>query len=110
MASPAPAASPTLCRGGNIGYKAFARKLTPDADVAVLILVATCSFDNSGFTISFQPADNGFQLLQQPPTGIVREMVTYCTASWASVGLEVPPGHVTVTDGFGSHRVHVKEW
>jgi hypothetical protein len=54
-----------------------------------------------------RPAD----LVEQPPTGIFRNMVTYYVTSWTT-GIEADsvPSHVTVSDPFGQHRVHVKAW
>jgi hypothetical protein len=107
----APTPNLSLSRGAAIEYKAYARRFQPNIDAAVLILLATCYHDSSGFAISFQQTASGFELVEQPPTGIVREMVTYYVADWTS-GVEAAsvPSHVTITDGFGQHRVHVKDW
>ena len=112
MSTPAvaPSATPILCHGNDIGYKAFARRLTPTADIAVLILIANCYFDNSGYTISIQSTANGFELLEQPPSGIFHDLVSYCMATWTSPGLIDVPAHVMITDAFGTHKVHVENW
>jgi hypothetical protein len=113
MSSPtiAPSPNPALSHGAAIEYKAYARRFQPNIDAAVLTLVATCYYATSGFTISFQSTASGFELVEQPPTGIVRDMVTYYVASWTN-GIEVDalPSHVMITDAFGQHRVHVKTW
>jgi hypothetical protein len=109
--STTPVSSPALSRGTAIEYKAYARHFQPNSDAGVLILVATCYYDTSGFTISFQSAATGFDLVEQPPTGIFRNMVTYYVASWTTgIDADTVPSHVTVTDAFGQHRVHVKTW
>jgi hypothetical protein len=113
MSSPTTAPSPnlSLSRGAAIEYKAFARRFQPTLDASVLVLVATCYYDTSGFSILLQPTASGYQLVEQPPTGIVLNLVTYYATSWTT-GIEedVTPTHVTITDSFGDHKVHVKEW
>jgi len=113
MATPNTAPSPNLAlsRGTGIEYKAYARRFQPNIDASVLILMATCYYDTSGFAISFQPSASGYELVEQPPTGVFRNMVTYYVTSWTT-GIEADsvPTHVTVTDSFGQHRVHVKPW
>jgi hypothetical protein len=115
-ATPTPAVSiptpaPSLSHGSAIEYRAYARQFFPNSNAAVLFLAATCFYGSSGFSISFQPTDSGFELLEQVPTGIVHELVTYYSASWNSGQQETtPPKHVTITDAFGQHRVRVEEW
>jgi hypothetical protein len=113
MASPttAPSTKLALSRGTGIEYKAYARRFQPNLNASVLILVATCFYDTSGFTISFQPTASGYELIEQPPTGVFRNLVTYYVSSWTT-GIETTatPAHVTISDSFGQHRVHVKEW
>ena len=113
MATPNTAPSPNLAlsRGAGIEYKAYARRFQPNSDASVLILTATCYYETSGVSISFQPSASGYELVEQPPTGIFRNMVTYYVTSWTT-GIEADsvPTHVTVTDSFGQHRVHVKPW
>jgi hypothetical protein len=112
-ATTAPTPNLSLSRGAAIEYKAYARRFQPNIDAAVLILMATCYYDTSGFAISFQKTADGFELVEQPPTGIFTNLVTYYVASWTS-GVEAvataTTSHVTVTDSFGQHRVHVKDW
>lgn len=73
--APAPATAPTpapvLCQGNQIEYKAFARHYAAGQQVATLVLLATCNFNSSGYSIAFQPTATGFQLMEQPPGGIV---------------------------------------
>lgn len=113
MSSPSltPIPALALSRGAAIEYKAYARPFQPNLDAAVLILVATCYYDTGGFTISFQPTASGFELVEKPPAGIHTNIVTYYTTSWTN-GVEAAsvPTHVTITDSFGEHRVHVKRW
>lgn len=102
---------PIPSHGNAIEYRAYSRKFFPNSDAAVLFLAATCYYDTAGFSIAFQPTDSGFELVEHPPTGIVPQLVTYYSASWNSSQQETtPPKHVTITDAFGQHRVHVKEW
>jgi hypothetical protein len=109
--TPAPTLAPGLSHGNAIEYRAFARQFFPNSSAAVLFLTATCYYGSAGFSISFQPTASGFELIEHPPTGIVSELVTYYSASWNSGQQETtPPKHVTVTDAFGQHRVHVQEW
>ncbi len=111
--APAPATAPTpapvLCQGNQIEYKAFARHYAAGQQVATLVLLATCNFNSSGYSIAFQPTATGFQLMEQPPGGIVHFIVSYCSTSWTSF-LEQVPSHVTVVDAAGEHKVHVKPW
>jgi hypothetical protein len=113
MSSPtvSPANPPALSHGSAIEYKAFARRFFSSAEGAVLFLAATCYYDSQGWVISFQPIASGFELVEQPPTHAVPQLVTYCSASWNSGQQELTvPTHVTITDSFGEHRVHVKDW
>lgn len=113
MSSPTPAApsGPALSRGTPIEYKAYARRFQPDVDASVLILMATCYYDKSGFTIAFQPTASGYELTEQSPAGIFRNMITYYVTSFTTgIEADVTPSHVTITDSFGQHRVHVKPW
>jgi hypothetical protein len=111
MSSPTTSPTPTLSHGSAIEYRAYTRQFFPNSSAAVLFLTATCYYGTSGFSISFQPTDSGFELIEQPPTGIVSDLVTYYSASWNSSQQETtPPRHVTITDAFGQHKVHVREW
>jgi hypothetical protein len=113
MSSPAtsPSTTPALCGGSAIEYRAYARQFFPNSDAAVLFLAATCYFGSQGWTISFQATASGFELVQQAPTHAVPQLVTYYSASWNSGQQETTvPKHVTITDAFGQHRVHVQPW
>jgi hypothetical protein len=113
MSSPtiAPSTSPALSRGSAIEYKAYARRFFPTSEAAVLFLAATCYYDSQGWGISFQQTDSGFELVENPPSHAVPQLVTYYSASWNSGQQETtPPPHVTIADSFGDHRVHVKPW
>ncbi|MGD0570065.1 MAG: hypothetical protein ABSA78_16810 [Candidatus Sulfotelmatobacter sp.] len=110
-AQPVPV-SPPLSRGSEIEYKAFARAFD-EGGPAVLVLIATCSYGTSGFTIYFASGQglNEFELLEKPPSGIVEELVTYYMASWStSQRLADPPKHVAITDASGTYRVKVEPW
>src|SRR5260370_5431587 len=74
-----------LSRGLDIEYKAFARSFQPDGTAAVLYLIATCYYKTSGFTIFIEEDSGQFNLMEQPPTGIFRDIVTYYDASWTNV-------------------------
>jgi hypothetical protein len=109
MSSPTPATN--LSHGTSIEYKAYARRFFPNSSAAVLFLAATCYYNEAGFSISFQPTANGFDLIEHPPTGIVPQLVTYYSASWNSSQQETtPPSHVVISDAFGQHRVKVHNW
>ena len=111
MSSPATTPTPGPSHGTAIEYKAYARHFFPNSDAAVLTLIATCYYGTAGFSIAFQPTASGFELIEHPPTGIVPDLVTYYSASWNSSQQETtPPAHVIITDAFGQHRIHVKEW
>jgi len=75
--------------------------------------MATCSYPTTGFTIFFEEDGGKMKLMQLPPTGIFENLVTYYSASWPTKGTpgqsEIPK-HVTITDAYGEHRVHVKPW
>jgi hypothetical protein len=112
-ATPPPTPAPGLSHGLEIEYKAFARSFTQDKKVGTLYLMATCSYVTSGFTIFFEEDSGNFKLMEQPPTGVFLNLVTYYAATWPMKGT---PGqreistHVTITDAYGNHRVHVKPW
>ena len=113
MSSPSvsPSTPSALSHGSAIEYKAFARRFFSSTEGAVLFLAATCYYDSEGWAISFQPTASGFELVEQPPTHAVPQLVTYCSASWNSGQQELTvPTHVTITDSFGEHRVHMKDW
>jgi hypothetical protein len=115
MSSPGNAPqAPTLCNGLEIEYKAFARSFFQKEKAAVLYVVATCYYTHAGMTILFEENTGKLQLMQQPPTGIFPQLVTYYVASWPTAGApgEVVnvPAEITVVDGYGEHQVPVKPW
>lgn len=112
--APAPAAvpAPRLSHGVEIEYKAFARRFSQGPD-GVLYLLATCYYPTSGFTIFFEEDSGKFQLMEQPPTGVFMNLVTYYAADWPSAGVSEKrelPTEVTIVDAQGEHRVHVRPW
>jgi hypothetical protein len=110
---PLPTPAPALSHGLQIEYKAFARTFTQDKKVGVLCLMATCSYVTTGFTIFFEEDSGNFKLMEQPPAGIFLNLVTYYSASWPTTGTpgeRALPAHVSITDAYGEHRVHVKPW
>jgi hypothetical protein len=105
--------APTLSHGLEIEYKAFVRPFTDNKKVGTLVLLATCSYLTSGFTIFFQEDSGHINLMEQPPSGVFMNLVTYYSASWpakGSPGQSEIPKHITVTDAYGDHEVHVREW
>jgi hypothetical protein len=110
--APTPILAPDLSHGVAIEYRAYTRKFYPNQDGAVLFLAATCNYGSSGRSIFFQSTGaNTFTLMENRPSGVVSEIVTYYSASWNSSQQEFPPpSHVTITDAFGDHHVHVKAW
>src|SRR5271170_4875956 len=89
-----------------LGLSPKTRRLAP------LYLLATCSYVTSGFTIFFEEDSGDFNLMEQPPTGVFMNLVTYYAASWPTSGIpgqREMPKHVTITDAYGDHKVHVKE-
>ncbi len=100
-----------LSNGIAIEYKAYVRKFFAQGG-GTLFIVATCYYETGGFTISLQQTQPGhLNLLETPPSGIHTDMVTYEVASWTSnVNADSIPGHVTIADAHGSHRVAVKAW
>ena len=106
--SAAPTPPPAdLCRGEALQYRAYLRKLDPNASAGLLIVVANCYYDRQGWSIAFK----GRSLYQTPPTGIEPLLDTFYVASWtSSYELGDPPATVEITDGFGTHAVPVKPW
>jgi hypothetical protein len=104
--------SPPLSQGSEIEYRAFARTFD-EGPAAVLMLIATCFYPTSGWTIYFKPGEglHQFDLLEKPPSGIFNPLVTYNSASWATgQRLADPPASVTITDAGGEHDVEVEVW
>jgi hypothetical protein len=111
-ASPATLPAAQLSHGLEVEYKAFARSFSNGTD-GVLYLLATCYYPNSGFTIFFQENSGKFQLMEQPPTGVFMNLVTYYVASWPPTGVSYEgalPKEVTIVDAQGEHRVDVRPW
>lgn len=109
---PTPPPPLSLSHGIDIEYKAFARHFG-QPKVAVLYLVATCYYTTSGFTIFFEEDSGKFKLMEQPPTGVFLNLVTYYVASWPQDGMSgerVLPKQITIVDSYGEHRVTVKPW
>jgi hypothetical protein len=107
--------APELCHGTAIEYKALTRPfLNKEKSDAVLYLIATCSYGTPGFTIFFEDEGSGnFRLMEQPPTGVVMELVSYYIATWPTKSIPAEtqvPTHVTIVDAYGEHRVHVRPW
>lgn len=101
-----------LSHGLGIEYKAFARSFSQGTD-GVLFLMATCYYLTSGFTIFFEEDSGKFKLMEQPPTGVFLNLVTYYLAAWPPNGVSEEralPAQVTIVDAQGEHRVHVKPW
>jgi hypothetical protein len=104
--------SPPLSQGLEIEYRAFARTFD-QGPAAVLMLIATCYYPTSGYSIYFEPGDapDEFELLEKPPSGIFNPLVTYNSASWATgQRLAEPPDSVTITDASGEHEIEVEVW
>jgi hypothetical protein len=113
MSSPTTAPSPTVTpsHGSAIEYRAYARQFFPGSEAAVLFLAATCHYGSQGWTISLQETATGFELVEQPPAHAEPQIVAYYSASLNSSQQEgTVPKHVTISDSFGQHRVHVKPW
>jgi hypothetical protein len=110
--STSPTPAPVLSNGASLEYKAFARSFFQGSEGAVLLLVASCYFPSAGFQIFFQEDAGTFKLMQQNPTGIEPQIVTYTFASWpaSSPGLSQQPSHVTIEDAHGQHKVRVEHW
>jgi hypothetical protein len=100
-----------LSNGIAIEYKAYVRKFFEQGG-GTLFIMATCYYETAGFTISLQQIQPGhLNLVETPPTGIHTDMVSYYVADWTSnVNADNIPGHVTITDAHGAHRVAVKAW
>ena len=81
-----PAPSPGLSHGLQIEYKAFMRPFTDNKKIGTLILLATCSYMITGFTIFFEEDSGKFSLMEQPPSGMFNHIVTYYSASWPTSG------------------------
>ncbi len=108
-ATPSPA---VLCKGTAIEYKAFKREFF-EGEGGVLVVTATCYYPTSGFTVFFEEDSGKLKLMERAPSGIVPQLVTYYAACWPSngvPGLSNVPSHVTITDGQGDHKIHVKTW
>lgn len=112
MSAPAvPTSTPQLSQGNAIEYKAYVRKFFETGE-GTLFVVASCYYDTSGFTIFFEQNSSGqLCLMQQPPTGVFLNLVTYYVASWTSnKNADANPNHLMIVDGYGEHHVHVRPW
>jgi hypothetical protein len=102
-----------LSHGGNIEYKAFKRTFFSNTADGVLFLLATCVYPNNGFSIFFQEDSGKYNLMEQPPSGIFLNLVTFCVAVWPARNIsgERPvPSHVTIVDAQGEHHIQVEHW
>lgn len=96
-----------LCHGNLIEYRAFLRRPDPSLSIGIVILIASCQFDNPDMTLFF----DGYNLMQMPPPGIHPQYHAFYVASTTSkLELADPPNSITVTDAFGSHDVPVNDW
>jgi hypothetical protein len=113
---PASGSAPTtgLSHGIALEYKAFARSFPKGDTAGVLFLLASCYYPTSGFTIFFQENSGKYQLMEQPPTGVFLNLVTYYAACWPTKGVSFEsddlPKHVTIVDAQGEHSVEVRQW
>ncbi len=109
-----PAATTELSHGLAIEYKAFARSFSKGDTDGVLFLLASCYYPTNGFTIFFQESAGKYQLMEQPPTGVFLNLVTYYAACWPTTGVSFEsdnlPKHVTIVDAQGEHSVEVRQW
>jgi hypothetical protein len=109
-----PASTTGLSHGLAIEYKAFARTFSKDDPAGVLFLLASCYYPTNGFTIFFQENAGKYQLMEQPPTGVFLNLVTYYAACWPANGVSFEsddlPRHVTIVDAQGEHSVEVRHW
>ncbi len=107
------ASSPVLCGGYAIEYKAYARSFTPDQDLAILYLVATCWFGRGNLALFFEDAPDGFRLMVQSLPGAFPNLDTYYIATWppkGSPGLRQLPSEVSIQDAHGTQLVKVESW
>jgi hypothetical protein len=109
-----PAPTGALSHGIAIEYQAFARSFSKGDSAGVLFLLASCYYPTSGFTIFFEENAGKYQLMEQPPTGVFLNLVTYYAACWPAQGVSFeaddPPKHVTIVDAQGEHVVKVRHW
>ncbi len=105
--------APVLSNGLQIEYKAFKRTFFTNTTDGVLYLMATCAYPSTGFTIFFEESAGKFNLMEQPPTGVVLNMDTFYVAVWPAKSVSnesAVPTHVTIVDAQGEHPVHVEHW
>jgi hypothetical protein len=114
--APASGAAPTtaLSHGIDIKYHAFARSFSKGDRAGVLFLLASCYYPTNGFTIFFEENAGKYQLMEQPPTGVFLNLVTYYAACWPPQGVSFEadnvPKQVTIVDAQGEHVVEVRHW
>lgn len=103
-----------LSHGFAIKYRAFARSFSKGDNGAVLFLLASCYYLTSGFKIFFQENGGKYQLMEQAPTGVFLNLVTYYAACWPTEGVSFEadnlPKEVTIVDAQGEHVVDVRRW
>jgi hypothetical protein len=112
MSTSAVPTSPTqLSQGKAIEYKAYERRFF-ETGAGTLFVVASCYYITSGFTIFFEENSSGqLCLMEQPPTGVFLNMVTYYVASWTNNrNADTNQDHLTIVDGYGEHHIRVRSW
>ncbi len=109
--SAVPTPTTQLSRGNAIEYKAYVRKFF-EVGAGTIFVVASCYYDTSGFTVFFEKNSAGqLCLMEQPPTGVFLNLVTYYVASWTNnENADDNPNHLTIVDGYGEHHVHLRSW
>jgi hypothetical protein len=116
--TPAPpsgsAPATALSHGIDIKYHAFARSFSKGDSAGVLFLLASCYYPTNGFTIFFQENSGKYELMEQPPTRVFLNLVTYYAACWPPQGVSFEadnlPKQVTIVDAHGEHVVEVRHW
>jgi hypothetical protein len=107
-----PAPTAALSHGIAIEYQAFARSFSKGDSAGVLFLLASCYYPTSGFAIFFEENAGKYQLMEQPPTGVFLNLVTYYAACWPKQGVSFEadnlPKQVTIVDAQGEHVVKVR--
>jgi hypothetical protein len=96
-----------LCHAQAISYSAFLRRLNPNSGAGVILVMASCYYGSTGWTIFFK----GNSLMQVPPPGIVEQHDTFFSASRTSLlELSEPPTVISITDAYGIHEISVGDW
>ena len=91
-----------------IEYRAFARTFD-DPKQPVLVLLASCHYPTSGYTLGFQgDAEGNWKLLERKPE-FAAQVLTYYSITTSQTYEELPRS-VKVTDAHGTHQVLVENW